>query len=169
MILSASPGMTKGTGARALLLLHTCPPRSTTQDALSFSYFQNAFLQETVRRECEERFQLTEALSQAREQLLELQKLNGSLPLSRCSLGPPSLTSPAASMVSTANTSPGKGIKIPSLPCASKSPNSQSQSKSSGTSIASFPVPKPPKGKVSSVNETRQRMATILQKRLGHQ
>ncbi|XP_072474752.1 protein LEKR1 isoform X2 [Notamacropus eugenii] len=130
---------------------------------------ENTFLQETVRRECEERFQLTEALSQAREQLLELQKLNGSLPLSRCSLGPPSLTSPAASMVSNASTSPGKGIKIPSLHCASKSPNSQSQSKSSGTSIASFPVPKPPKGKVSSVNETRQRIATILQKRMGHQ
>ncbi|XP_036609631.1 leucine-, glutamate- and lysine-rich protein 1 [Trichosurus vulpecula] len=135
---------------------------------------ENTFLQETVRRECEERFQLTEALSQAREQLLELQKLNGSFPLSRCSLSQGNLTSPAASMVSSgdkslASTAPGKGIKIPILHCASKSPNSQSQNKSPGGSSASFPVPKPPKGKASSINETRQRIAAILQKRLSQQ
>ncbi|XP_050635811.1 protein LEKR1 isoform X4 [Macaca thibetana thibetana] len=57
---------------------------------------ENTFLQETVRRECEERFELTEALSQAREQLLELRKLRGSLPFSPCSLSKGSLTSPAA-------------------------------------------------------------------------
>ncbi|XP_012871587.1 PREDICTED: leucine-, glutamate- and lysine-rich protein 1, partial [Dipodomys ordii] len=33
---------------------------------------ENALLEETVRRECEERFELTEALGRAREQLLEL-------------------------------------------------------------------------------------------------
>ncbi|XDA71340.1 hypothetical protein R6Z07F_001691 [Ovis aries] len=57
---------------------------------------KNTFLQETVRRECEERFELTEALSQAREQLLELRKLSGQLPLSPCSLSQGSLTSSAA-------------------------------------------------------------------------
>ncbi|XDB46888.1 hypothetical protein AB1E18_000503 [Capra hircus] len=57
---------------------------------------ENTFLQETVRRECEERFELTEALSQAREQLLELRKLSGQLPLSPCSLSQGSLTSSAA-------------------------------------------------------------------------
>lgn len=36
--------------------------------------FQVVFLQETVRRECEERFELTEALSQAKEELLALRK-----------------------------------------------------------------------------------------------
>ncbi|XP_068939552.1 protein LEKR1 [Petaurus breviceps papuanus] len=136
---------------------------------------ENAFLQETVRRECEERFQLTEALSQAREQLLELQKLQGNLPLARSALSQGTLTSPAASMVSSGDkslpgTAPGKGIKIPALHCASRSPNSQRQSKSAGGSGASFPIPKPPKGKAaSSVNETRQRIAAILQRRLSQQ
>ena len=31
-----------------------------------------AFLQETVQKECEERFELTEALSEARKELLQL-------------------------------------------------------------------------------------------------
>ncbi|XP_031519491.1 leucine-, glutamate- and lysine-rich protein 1 isoform X4 [Papio anubis] len=62
---------------------------------------ENTFLQETVRRECEERFELTEALSQAREQLLELRKLRGSLPFSPCSLSKGSLTSPAAARLAS--------------------------------------------------------------------
>lgn len=35
------------------------------------------FLQETVRKECEERYELTEALSEAREQLLALRRPPG--------------------------------------------------------------------------------------------
>lgn len=37
-----------------------------------------AFLQETVRRECEERLELTDALCEARAQLLALQRASGS-------------------------------------------------------------------------------------------
>ncbi|XP_074154168.1 protein LEKR1 [Sminthopsis crassicaudata] len=135
---------------------------------------ETTFLQETVRRECEERFQLTEALSQAREQLLELQRLNGSFPLSRSSLSQGNLTSPT-SMVSNGDkslpcTAPGKGIKIPILHCVSKAPRSCSQNKSPGGSTStSFPIPKPPRGKASSVNETRRRIAVILHKRLSSQ
>lgn len=44
-----------------------------------------AFLQDTVRRECEERFELTDALGEARAQLLALQRTSGAS-LSRCSL-----------------------------------------------------------------------------------
>jgi len=40
-------------------------------------FLQNTFLQETVRRECEERFELTEKLSEAREQLLHFKKPAG--------------------------------------------------------------------------------------------
>uniref|UniRef100_U6CXB5 Leucine-, glutamate-and lysine-rich protein 1 n=3 Tax=Neovison vison TaxID=452646 RepID=U6CXB5_NEOVI len=81
---------------------------------------QNTFLQETVRRECEERFELTEALSQAREQLLEFRKLSGSSPLSLCSLSQGSLTSSPAVFSNQGERSltrlnSGKGIKIPSL------------------------------------------------------
>ncbi|KFP33057.1 Leucine-, glutamate- and lysine-rich protein 1, partial [Colius striatus] len=56
---------------------------------------ENALLQETVRRECEERYELTAALTQAREQVLELKKLSGNLPLWPRSLAQGSLTSPA--------------------------------------------------------------------------
>ncbi|XP_041262003.1 leucine-, glutamate- and lysine-rich protein 1 [Onychostruthus taczanowskii] len=41
---------------------------------------ENSLLQDTVRRECEERFELTAALGRAREQVLELRRLSGSLP-----------------------------------------------------------------------------------------
>ncbi|NXD48733.1 LEKR1 protein, partial [Corvus moneduloides] len=41
---------------------------------------ENALLQDTVRRECEERFELTAALGRAREQVLELRRLSGTLP-----------------------------------------------------------------------------------------
>ena len=44
-----------------------------------------AFLQDTVRRECEERFELTDALGEARAQLLALQRSSGAS-LSRSSL-----------------------------------------------------------------------------------
>ncbi|XP_041323551.1 leucine-, glutamate- and lysine-rich protein 1 [Pyrgilauda ruficollis] len=41
---------------------------------------ENSLLQDTVRRECEERFELTAALGRAREQVLELRRLSGTLP-----------------------------------------------------------------------------------------
>uniref|UniRef100_A0A8C9UCS1 Leucine, glutamate and lysine rich 1 n=2 Tax=Serinus canaria TaxID=9135 RepID=A0A8C9UCS1_SERCA len=43
---------------------------------------ENSLLQDTVRRECEERFELTAALGRAREQVLELRRLSGTLPAS---------------------------------------------------------------------------------------
>ncbi|KFU88183.1 Leucine-, glutamate- and lysine-rich protein 1, partial [Chaetura pelagica] len=57
---------------------------------------ENGLLQETVRRECEERCQLTAALARARDQVLELKKLSGNFPFSSCSLARGSFTSPAA-------------------------------------------------------------------------
>lgn len=52
------------------------------------SLFQNSVLQDTVRRECEERFELTAALGRARDQVLELRRLSGTLPGSPRSLPP---------------------------------------------------------------------------------
>ncbi|XP_008069826.1 leucine-, glutamate- and lysine-rich protein 1 isoform X2 [Carlito syrichta] len=138
---------------------------------------ENTFLQETVRRECEERFELTEALSQAREQLLELRKLSRSLPLSPCSLSKGSLTSPAA-MVSNhgerslARLHSEKGTKIPSLHRVSKpttSPTSEKPKKASSSGLPILPQPHPPRGGASSVNETRLRLAAILRRRLSQQ
>ncbi|XP_025735707.1 protein LEKR1 isoform X1 [Callorhinus ursinus] len=138
---------------------------------------QNTFLQETVRRECEERFELTEALSQAREQLLELRKLSGSSPLSPCSLNQGSLTSSAAVVSNQAERSltrlnSGKGIKIPSLHRVAKpttSPTLAQSQRLSSSGLPTVPQPHPPWGGASSVNETRQRLATILRRRLSQQ
>ncbi|XP_059247685.1 protein LEKR1 [Mustela nigripes] len=139
---------------------------------------QNTFLQETVRRECEERFELTEALSQAREQLLEFRKLSGSSPLSPCSLSQGSLTSSAAVVSNQGERSltrlnSGKGIKIPSLHRMSKpatSPASPQSKRLSSSGLPTVPQPHPPRrGPASSVNETRQRLATILRRRLSQQ
>uniref|UniRef100_A0A8C3V602 Leucine, glutamate and lysine rich 1 n=1 Tax=Catharus ustulatus TaxID=91951 RepID=A0A8C3V602_CATUS len=49
---------------------------------------ENSVLQDTVRRECEERFELTAALGRARDQVLELRRLSGTLPGSPRSLPP---------------------------------------------------------------------------------
>ncbi|XP_019482086.1 PREDICTED: leucine-, glutamate- and lysine-rich protein 1 [Hipposideros armiger] len=134
---------------------------------------EKTFLQETVRRECEERFELTEALSQAREQLLELQKLSGSFQLSPCSFSQGSLTSPAAAVThhrerSLLRLNPDKGIKIPSLHGVSKpttSPASAQPKRVRSSALPNLPQPRPPKGRASSVSETRQRLAALLRRR----
>ncbi|XP_057355433.1 protein LEKR1 [Manis pentadactyla] len=144
---------------------------------LNQSQEENAFLQETVRRECEERFGLTEALSQAREQLLELRKLGGSLPLSPCSLSQGSLTSSAAAVSnqggrSLASLNSEKRIKIPSLHGVSKptaTPGSAQPKRASSSALPTLPHPHPPRGDTSSVNKTRQRLAAVLWRRLSEQ
>ncbi|XP_060250350.1 protein LEKR1 isoform X6 [Ovis aries] len=138
---------------------------------------KNTFLQETVRRECEERFELTEALSQAREQLLELRKLSGQLPLSPCSLSQGSLTSSAAAGSGQgerrlARLNSEKVIKIPGLPGVSKPTTSAAFSQPNRVSslgLPTVPQPHPPRGRPSSVSETRQRLAAILRRRLSQQ
>ncbi|XP_036902566.1 leucine-, glutamate- and lysine-rich protein 1 [Sturnira hondurensis] len=137
---------------------------------------ENTFLQETVRRECEERFELTEALSQAREQLLELRKHSGSLPLSPCFPSQGSLTSSAATVSnqgerSTSRLNSEKGIRIPSLhgvPKPTFSPPSTQPKRANSSGLPTVLQPHPPRGQASSVSKTRQRLAALLWK-LNHQ
>ncbi|KAF6119456.1 leucine, glutamate and lysine rich 1 [Phyllostomus discolor] len=137
---------------------------------------ENTLLQETVRRECEERFELTEALSQAREQLLELSKHSGSLPLSPCFPSQGSLTSSAAAGSnqgerSTSRLNSEKGIRIPSLhgvPKPTLSPPSAQPKRVSNSGLPTVLQPHPPRGRASSVSKTRQRLAALLW-RLNHQ
>ncbi|XP_045706711.1 protein LEKR1 [Phyllostomus hastatus] len=137
---------------------------------------ENTLLQETVRRECEERFELTEALSQAREQLLELSKHSGSLPLSPCFPSQGSLTSSAAAGSnqgerSTSRLNSEKGIRIPSLhgvPQPTLSPPSAQPKRVSNSGLPTVLQPHPPRGRASSVIKTRQRLAVLLW-RLNHQ
>ncbi|XP_059121415.1 protein LEKR1 isoform X2 [Peromyscus eremicus] len=140
----------------------------------SQSQEENTFLQETVRRECEERFELTEALSQAREQLLELRRSEGSLP---CSLNKGTLTYPATAVSNhrerssmrqncrrATNTTSLHGLPKPT---ASLTPDKLKKVISSG--LPTLPQTYPPKGRASSVNETRQRLTAILSRRLSQQ
>uniref|UniRef100_A0A5F9CJY2 Leucine, glutamate and lysine rich 1 n=1 Tax=Oryctolagus cuniculus TaxID=9986 RepID=A0A5F9CJY2_RABIT len=138
---------------------------------------KNTLLQETVRRECEERFELTEALSQAREQLLELRKLSGSLPLSPCSLGKGSLTSCAATVSNQRERGLGrlnseKGARVPSLYGVSKptpAPASEKPKRAGSSGLPVLPQTHPPRGQSPSVNETRRRLAIMLRRRLSQQ
>ncbi|XP_006897845.1 PREDICTED: leucine-, glutamate- and lysine-rich protein 1-like [Elephantulus edwardii] len=141
---------------------------------LTHSQEENTFLQETVRRECEERFELTEALSQAREELLELRKLSGSFPLSRDSLSQGSLTS-AATVSNPGGKSlvrlhSAKGIRVPSLQQGALPMGpSEKPKRMSSSSLPVLAQPHPPKAHTSSVNENRPRLAAILRRRLSQQ
>lgn len=142
------------------------------RDASPFFSFQNTFLQETVRRECEERFELTEALSQAREQLLELRRLSGSLPVTPRFLSPGSLTASAAGHQgerSLAKLNSERGTKIPGLNVVSKpssSPTSAQPKRANSSGLPSL-QPHPPRGRASSINENRQRLAALLRRKLN--
>lgn len=140
----------------------------------SQSQEENTFLQETVRRECEERFELTEALSQAREQLRKLGRSGGSL---RCSLNKGTPTYPATAgsnhrQQSSARQNCGRGTNPPSLhglpkPTASPSPDKLKKVSSAG--LPALPQSHPPRGRASSVTETRRRLSAILSRRLSQQ
>ncbi|XP_006868054.1 PREDICTED: leucine-, glutamate- and lysine-rich protein 1 [Chrysochloris asiatica] len=135
---------------------------------------ENTFLQETVRRECEERFELTEALSHAREQLLELRKLNGRLPLSPCSLSQGSLTSTAAAVSNHGEKSlvrldSEKGIKIPCLQVLKPTVSPEKPKRMDSSGLPILPQPHPPRGRASLGNESRKRLVAILRRRLSQQ
>lgn len=139
--------------------------------------FQNTFLQETVRRECEERFELTEALSEAKQQLLGLRKLSASSALSPCS---PDEGSPAACAAavgshgerSLVRLNAESGVRIPRLHGVSKPTRasaSQNPTRASSSGLPLLPQPHPPRGQALSVNETRRRLAAMLRRRLSQQ
>lgn len=62
---------------------------------LSKSRTEIQFLQETVRKECEERFELTEALNEAKEELLKLKRPVGGYSTSRSKVGTPRMSAPS--------------------------------------------------------------------------
>ncbi|RUS80786.1 hypothetical protein EGW08_011456, partial [Elysia chlorotica] len=90
------------------------------------------FLQNIVQRECEERFELTEALSEARRELLELKKppggyqSNGSKRGSIVSLGSAQSTTSShggargGGFRSQSHTTPGQASHTPAPPSLSK-------------------------------------------------
>ena len=106
-----------------------------------------------------------------------IRKLSGQLPLSPCSLSQGSLTSSAAAGSGQgerrlARLHSEKVIKIPGLPGVSKpttSPAFSQPNRVSSSGLPTVPQPHPPRGRPSSVSETRQRLAAILRRRLSQQ
>ncbi|XP_031975719.1 leucine-, glutamate- and lysine-rich protein 1 isoform X7 [Corvus moneduloides] len=96
---------------------------------------ENALLQDTVRRECEERFELTAALGRAREQVLELRRLSGTLPASPRSL-------PAGELRLSGHFGTAR---------AARGPGSMD--------------PIPPKGRAASLSEPRSRVLAGMRRR----
>ncbi|KAM6259494.1 protein LEKR1 isoform 3-T3 [Spheniscus humboldti] len=136
---------------------------------------KNTLLQETVRRECEERYELTAALTQAREQVLELKKLSGNFPLSPCSLTQGSLTSSAALLADygqKSRTSPSAGKEINlsgqfGISRAAKAPTSSKRNSSGSVGLPALTPPHPPRGRAASLNEPRSRIAAVTRRQLS--
>ncbi|XP_077040351.1 protein LEKR1 [Agelaius phoeniceus] len=104
---------------------------------------ENSLLQDTVRRECEERFELTAALGRAREQVLELRRLSGTLPGSPRSLPAGGLRLSGALGTARAARGPGSG-------------------RHGGSSAASL---EPPKGRAAPPSEPRGRVPAGMRHR----
>ncbi|CAN8190359.1 unnamed protein product [Coccothraustes coccothraustes] len=104
---------------------------------------ENSLLQDTVRRECEERFELTAALGRAREQVLELRRLSGTLPASPRSLPAGDLRLSGALGTARAARAPGSG-------------------RHGGSSAGSL---EPPKGRAIPLGEPRSRVPAGMRHR----
>ncbi|XP_078058377.1 uncharacterized protein lekr1 [Mustelus asterias] len=138
------------------------------KDELDQAKKENTFLEETVRRECEERYELTEALSQAREQLMELKRLSRELPHSHRSVSQGSLSSsssPAGSQTHKIQRSPSHNSRtklsvMPGIPM-----NVNASNNAGSTALPIIPVLHPSKGRVSSVGEIKQRIAAAVRRK----
>nr|XP_033814076.1 leucine-, glutamate- and lysine-rich protein 1 isoform X2 [Geotrypetes seraphini] len=127
---------------------------------------EKSFLQETVRRECEERYELTDALSQARAQLLELKRLGGNLPYSQSSSSRVNINSSCSSVSN-------KGQKFYTNPSSSKMSRSVStpatfQTRSTGSKGLPF-LPFPPHPKEKEPFGVGNRQITAILRRKSNQ
>ncbi|XP_075058149.1 protein LEKR1 isoform X2 [Mixophyes fleayi] len=129
----------------------------------------NAFLKETVRLECEERYELTEALTQAREQVLELKRGCGNFPSSQ---RPFTTDKPVPSHMMTAtghkhplSLSASTGTKLLSLSGTYGSANITTINRhSAGSNLPVLQTPYPLIKRASSVSNAQQKITAVLRK-----
>ncbi|KAJ1088094.1 hypothetical protein NDU88_001253 [Pleurodeles waltl] len=134
---------------------------------LSLVQEENTFLQETVRRECEERFELTEALTLAREQILEFKKIGEKFPSQHTSTSqslPSGLLKSNRQKIFTRPT-PDKETKLTGRygdlgPVSASAPTQHRRIDKMG--FSALPSPHPPRERASSVGEARKRITAIL-------
>ncbi|XP_040205168.1 leucine-, glutamate- and lysine-rich protein 1 isoform X1 [Rana temporaria] len=128
---------------------------------------ENAFLKDTVRMECEERYELTEALTQVREQLFEQKRANGHLPVSQKSFSPEKAVTPhimtSAQQKHPLSLSASKGTTLVSLSGSSISTLNKPRH-SAGSTLPILPSPHPPKERTASLTEARQKITAVLRR-----
>ncbi|XP_067851450.1 uncharacterized protein lekr1 [Heptranchias perlo] len=138
------------------------------KEELGHAEKENTFLQETVRRECEERYELTEALSQAREQLMELKRINRELPHSHRSVSVGSFSSsssPASSQAHKAQRTLSNSSRTKLSGMHGLSTNANPSNSAGCTALPVIPVQHPSKGRVTSVSDIKQRIAAAVRKK----
>ncbi|XP_063297756.1 protein LEKR1 [Pelobates fuscus] len=134
---------------------------------------ENLFLKETVRLECEERFELTEALTQAREQLLELKQANGSFLSSSSSSSQrsftterPKLTQRTSNMdhkhLQSLSSNKGRLVSLPGTFASGNSLVSNKHRQSSSSSLPSLPSPYPAKERAFSLTDAKPKLTAVL-------
>ncbi|KAG8445260.1 hypothetical protein GDO86_010150, partial [Hymenochirus boettgeri] len=130
---------------------------------------ENSFLKETVRLECEERYELTEALTQAREQLLELKRVGGNLSSSQRPFHSDkpvfSGASNSPSQTHILGASFSKPAKQTSFVGSYATGSTSRQSRNRQNSNISLPLlPPPQKDRASSVTDVRQTITAVLRR-----
>ncbi|XP_053567764.1 cingulin [Bombina bombina] len=133
---------------------------------------ENELLKETVRMECEERYELTEALTQAKEQLLEQKRLSGNFPSpQRSFISDRSMSSQAvtnAGQKSIMSLSSSKESKITGVPGNSGSVFTSQCRKSSSTSLPALLSQQPSnlRNRTSSVSDAKKKITAVLRSHL---
>ncbi|XP_075719768.1 uncharacterized protein LOC142760462 [Rhinoderma darwinii] len=124
------------------------------------------FLKETVRMECEERYELTEALTQAK-QLLEIKRVSGNFPVSQITPDKPPHIKTGTQKKPPLTLPTTNGTKRMSLSGTYGSAGTTIFNKlrqSSGSSLPMLPSPHPPKERTSSLTDTRHKITAILRR-----
>lgn len=128
-------------------------------------FSQNALLQDTVRRECEERYELTEALVQAKEQVMELKKLGGNFPLTQCSLGQGSSTSSSTLINSQRRPKASKGITS-EISRTTKAVVCGRNQNSFSVSLPAIPTLQSPQRR-TPLDESRRRISAVIKRQMS--
>ncbi|XP_032081847.1 leucine-, glutamate- and lysine-rich protein 1 isoform X1 [Thamnophis elegans] len=126
---------------------------------------ENALLQDTVRRECEERYELTEALVQAKEQVMERKKLGGNFPLTQCSLGQGSSASSSTLINSQRRPKASKGITS-EISRTTKAVVCGRNQNSFSVSLPAIRTLQSPQRR-TSLDESRRRISAVIKRQMS--
>ncbi|XP_039186552.1 leucine-, glutamate- and lysine-rich protein 1 isoform X3 [Crotalus tigris] len=126
---------------------------------------ENALLQDTVRRECEERYELTEALVQAKEQVMELKKLGGNFPLTQCSLGQGTSTS-CSTLINSQRCSKASKRITSEISRTTKAVVCGRNQNSFSVSLPALPTLQSPQRR-TSLDESRRRITAVIKRQMS--